>query len=74
VELVVARKTRLNIYVPCLQDKYIAPMVVQMLQMMTDLEEEENWAMEDEVEDVDSDVSREWRGSNRLFCGGRGSS
>ena len=28
-----------------------------MLQMMTDLEDEENWAMEDEVEDVDSDVS-----------------
>ena len=28
-----------------------------MLQMMTDLEDEEGWAMEDEVEDVDSDVS-----------------
>lgn len=28
-----------------------------MLQMMTDLEDEEDWAMEDEVEDVDSDVS-----------------
>lgn len=39
------------------QDKYIAPLVVQMLQMMTDLEDEEDWAIEDEVEDVDSDVS-----------------
>ena len=39
------------------QEKYIAPLVVQMLQMMTDLEDEENWALEDEVEDVDSDVS-----------------
>ena len=28
-----------------------------MLQMMTDLRDEEDWAMEDEVEDVDSDVS-----------------
>ena len=28
-----------------------------MLQMMTDLEDEEDWALEDEVEDVDSDVS-----------------
>jgi len=37
------------------KDKYISPLVVQMLQMMTDLEDEENWAMEDEVEDVDSD-------------------
>jgi len=37
------------------KEKYIAPLVVQMLQMMTDLEDEENWALEDEVEDVDSD-------------------
>lgn len=28
-----------------------------MLHMMTDLEDEENWSQEDEVEDVDSDVS-----------------
>lgn len=39
------------------QDKYIAPLVVQMLQMMTDLRDEEEWAMEDEVDEVDSDVS-----------------
>jgi len=37
------------------KDKYIAPLVVQMLHMMTDLEDEENWSQEDEVEDVDSD-------------------
>ena len=32
-----------------------------MLHMMTDLEDEENWSQEDEVEDVDSDVSLRWK-------------
>ena len=54
----VFRSINLNlIHVNLSQDKYIAPLVVQMLQMMTDLEDEEDWAVEDEVEDVDSDVS-----------------
>ena len=40
-----------------------------MLQMMTDLEDEEDWALEDEVEDVDSDVSSfHWNKNIKYSC------